>query len=149
MECELTNMVMIEDTERGRVVVQDRVKYWKGITFPGGHVEIGESFMDSAIREVREETGLEIVEPKLCGIVHWCHRENDKRYIVLLYKATRFTGRLLAETEEGKVFWTEKDKIYDYKLAPHFDTYLNIFMSDKNEAFGIYDEDEDDPMVIL
>lgn len=31
---ELTNMVMIQDKNTGRVLVQDRVKSWKGLSFP-------------------------------------------------------------------------------------------------------------------
>ena len=56
---ELTNMCMIYDNN-GNVVVQEKLnKNWGGITFPGGHIEILESFVDSIIREVKEETGLE------------------------------------------------------------------------------------------
>ncbi|MBO5410173.1 MAG: NUDIX domain-containing protein, partial [Clostridia bacterium] len=45
-QVELTNMVMIEDKATGKVLVQERVKSWKGLSFPGGHVEPGESFVD-------------------------------------------------------------------------------------------------------
>ena len=48
----LTNMCMIYDDD-GNVLVQDRRDSdWGGITFPGGHVEKGESFTDAVIREV-------------------------------------------------------------------------------------------------
>ena len=54
----LTNMCMVYD-DQGNVLVEDRSKpEWPGITFPGGHVEHGESFVASVIREVKEETGL-------------------------------------------------------------------------------------------
>ena len=47
-----TNMCMISDGN-GNVLVQDRRDPdWPGITFPGGHVEPGEAFADSVIREV-------------------------------------------------------------------------------------------------
>lgn len=109
MNCELTNMVMIENPDNGQVLVQKRVKYWTGVTFPGGHIEKGESFTQSAVREVKEETGLDIKNPKLCGTVHWCHKDTDERYIVLLYKATEFSGELVDKTDEGEVFWINKE----------------------------------------
>ena len=51
---ELTNMVMIEDKKSGKVLVQERIKSWRGVSFPGGHIEPGESFVDSAVREVKK-----------------------------------------------------------------------------------------------
>ena len=57
---EQTNMCMILDENTGKVVIQKREKYWTGFAFPGGHVEVGESFYDSAVREVWEETGLRV-----------------------------------------------------------------------------------------
>ena len=60
----LTNMCMI--CHENKVLVQDRKDPdWPGITFPGGHVEKGESFADAVIREVYEETGLKIKAPQL------------------------------------------------------------------------------------
>ena len=149
MNCELTNMVMIENPENGMVLVQKRVKYWTGVTFPGGHIEKGESFTASAVREVKEETGLDIKNPKLCGTVHWCHKDTDERYIVLLYKATQFSGELVDKTDEGEVFWINKEDFKNYQLSPNFDTYLKVFLSDDNEAFGLYNKDGDDEMIIL
>ena len=59
---EFVNMCMIKNGDK--VLVQDRVSpNWPGITFPGGHVERGESFVDAVIREVKEETGLTISNP--------------------------------------------------------------------------------------
>lgn len=53
----LTNMCMIKNKDK--ILVLDRNDpVWPGLTFPGGHVEKHESFHDSVIREVKEETKL-------------------------------------------------------------------------------------------
>lgn len=66
---ELTNMCLIYDEKR--VLVQEKLglkeKYKGGLVFPGGHVESGESLLDSVIREMKEETGLTIRNPQPCG----------------------------------------------------------------------------------
>ena len=66
-QVELTTLCLIHEGDR--YLLQDRIKAdWKGFTLPGGHVEPGESIVDSVIREMKEETGLTIRNPKLCGI---------------------------------------------------------------------------------
>ncbi|MBM7635809.1 8-oxo-dGTP diphosphatase [Streptococcus saliviloxodontae] len=98
----LTNMCLIED-EAGRFVMQirDPKRYdWAGAVFPGGHIEDGESLHAAVVREVCEETGLSISNPKLMGIKHFYTRKDNIRYLVFLYRANRFTGELTS-SEEG------------------------------------------------
>ena len=132
-KAELTNMCMIYDGA-GRVVVQDKVgKNWGGITFPGGQVEKDESFVDSVIREVKEETGLDIQSPKLCGI-KWWEAGHGRRYIILLFKTDRYTGTL-HDSNEGKVFWTELDALRSMRLAPSFDKMLDVFTNEDIQEY--------------
>lgn len=134
---ELTNMCMIRDGER--VVVIDRKKKdWPGITFPGGHVEAGESFADAVIREVREETGLEIRSPQLCGIKDWT--ENGCRYVVLLYQATRFTGELVSSAE-GEVRWEALGRLPSLKLSLDMQDMLRVFLEPELSEFFYYQKD--------
>ena len=148
-KAELTNMVMVYDKNTNRAVVQQRVKYWKGITFPGGHVEKGESFIDSAKREVFEETGLKVDNLKLCGIIDWCHRKSGERYMVMLYKTDTYSGELIGETEEGKVFWADIDEIPKMELSQDFENYLKVFLDDdKQEFFGLHDKKSKDISIL-
>lgn len=149
LKAEFTNMVMVYDKDTNRAVVQQRTKYWKGISFPGGHVEKGESFIDSAKREVFEETGLKIDNLKLCGIAQWCHKKKGNRYIVMLYKTDTYSGELIDETEEGKVFWADIDEIPKMELAPDFEDFLKIFLSEKNQEFFVtYDRKHKDASIL-
>ncbi len=131
-----TNLVMVYDDE-GRVLVEDRVEPdWQGVTFPGGHVEAGESFTDAAIREVFEETGLTISRPKLCGVKDWV-REDGARYIVFCHKTKEYTGEL-RPSEEGRVFWTEIGALADMRLAEDVQTMLRLFCDDEaSELFYV------------
>ncbi|MBQ3044470.1 MAG: 8-oxo-dGTP diphosphatase [Clostridia bacterium] len=145
---EFTNMVMVEDKETGRVLVQERRKSWTGLSFPGGHVEQYESIVDSAIREVKEETGLDIQNLHHCGIIHWVHKTRSDRYIVFLYKTNDFSGELLAETDEGRVFWISPDELKYQKLSKNFGNYIPMFFDDNlNEAYGLWHEDEPDTLI--
>ena len=123
------NMTMVMN-EAGDVLVLDRIKTdWPGLTFPGGKVEKGEGFTASAIREIKEETGLSVSSPIPCGTVHWADETTGHRYIEFLYKATVFTGELIGETNEGKVFWMNPDDLRKSdRLSPNFDLYLPLFL---------------------
>lgn len=126
---EFTNMVMIRRDD-GMVLVQERILYWKGIAFPGGHAEPGESFERSAEREILEETGLTVKNLELCGIVHWDCPERKEKFIVFLYRTSDFSGELISETEEGKVFWVKEDELKNMKLCSNFEKYLELFTCD-------------------
>ena len=127
----LTNMCMVCDGDR--VLVQDRRDpAWPGITFPGGHVEEGESFTEAVIREVWEETGLRISAPRLVGVKDWY--SNDSRYIVLLYRADRFSGTLHS-SEEGEVWWEALEDLPKRKLANDMETMLRVFLEDDISEF--------------
>ena len=124
----LTNMCMICNGDE--ILVQDRVSpSWPGVAFPGGHVERGESFVRSTIREIKEETGLDIAELELCGIRQWFRGWKKNRYIILLYRTNHFSGELKSSAE-GKVFWIKRKDLDQYQLAPGFEDFLKVYEND-------------------
>ncbi|KRN77339.1 8-oxo-dGTP diphosphatase [Weissella minor] len=147
---ELTNMILIEDLTTHAVLVEDRKNpTWPGVTFPGGHIEPGETVTESVIREAYEETGLTITNPQLMGIKEW-PLEGNARYIVFLYKTQDYTGELKSSSE-GDIFWTSRTDLLNgrYDLPNTFAEMLTVFdESTVNELALITPEDASQDWII-
>lgn len=142
---ELTNLCLIRRGEY--ILLQNRVKKdWHGYALPGGHVEPGESIVASVIREIQEETGLTVNEPKLCGVKQF-PLDDGGRYLVMLFRADRFTGALKA-SEEGSVEWIRRDQIGSLNTVADLEQLLQVMERDDLTEFQ-YTVSEDDWIVHL
>ncbi len=136
---ELTVLCLLQDGKM--LLLQNRVKDdWKGYTFPGGHVEPGESFVDAVKREMKEETGLDILNPRLVGIKQFPIEKG--RYIVLLFKATEFTGTVVS-SDEGEMEWIDIDKLADVNVVEDFHDLMKIMNDPNMNEFQYTIEGED------
>lgn len=133
------NMCMIYDAER--VVVIDRKKDdWPGISFPGGKVEHGESFTNSTIREIKEETGLDISNLELCGVKNWM--DDEIRYVIYLYRTNNYSGELVS-SDEGEVRWEQISNLTNLQLSLDMEEMLRIFQENNLSEFFYFKDNEE------
>ena len=133
---ELTVLCLIQKDDK--ILLQNRVKTdWQGYAFPGGHIEVGESIVDAVVREVREETGLTIYNPALCGVKQFPLKDGkyeNGRYLVFLFRADKFTGEVTS-SDEGEMRWIAKDELHNYNLVQDFDDMLKVMAEDTYNEF--------------
>ena len=119
---ELTVLCLITDGDR--MLLQNRVnKDWRGYTLPGGHVEPGESFVDAVVREMKEETGLDIKNPRLVGVKQFPIKEG--RYVVFLFKTTEYSGTVVS-SDEGQMEWVESSRLPEINTVDDFAELLRV-----------------------
>ena len=119
---ELTVLCLITDGDR--MLLQNRVKDdWQGYTLPGGHVEPGESFVDAVVREMKEETGLDIKNPRLVGVKQFPIKEG--RYVVFLFKTTEYSGTVVS-SDEGQMEWVESSRLPEINTVDDFAELLRV-----------------------
>ncbi len=138
-QVELTVLCLIHNEDS--YLLQDRVKKdWKGYTLPGGHIETGESIVDAVVREMKEETGLTIKSPRLCGVKQF--PIEGGRYIVFLFETDQFEGKLV-DSDEGKMHWVKITELSNVNLVNDFEELIEVMMSDILTEFQYVVENEE------
>lgn len=128
---ELTVLCLVYNEDA--YLLQDRIKEdWKGYTLPGGHIENGESIVHAIVREMKEETGLTILNPKLCGVKQF--PIEDGRYIVFLFRTDKYEGKLIS-SEEGNMHWVKKEELPNVNLVSDFNELLQVILDDNLNEF--------------
>jgi 8-oxo-dGTP diphosphatase len=137
-QVELTCLCLVKRGDE--LLLQNRIKKdWRGYTLPGGHIEPGESFVDAVIREMKEETGLDIKNPKLCGIKQF--PIDGGRYIVLLFKTEEFSGELVS-SEEGQMEWIHRSDLDKIDTVSDLKELLYVMEEDSMTEFQYVLEDK-------
>jgi mutator protein MutT len=91
---------------------------------PGGLVELGESVEEAVVREVQEETGLEVDEPRLVDVVNYVSLSEKGavlyHYVILDYLVTVQSGKAKAASDADALKWVPFNEVEEYDLTESF-----------------------------
>jgi 8-oxo-dGTP pyrophosphatase MutT (NUDIX family) len=130
------------ETEGKLLMLQRNKEPFRGFwTAPGGKLEPGENPRQTIIREIWEETGLTLIQPRLQMINSETGPGRDYNWLVFIFRAEEFNGSL-RECNEGVLKWIPRQKINDTKI-PDVDRQLLPLLFDREQRYFIrlfYDE---------
>ena len=98
--------VIIVDKE-GNILIGKRKGFVPKYALPGGHLDAGETFEQGAIREIKEETDLNIGNLKVIGVTNNLEtlKETGKHYISIILLTTEYSGALKITEPEKCEEW--------------------------------------------
>ena len=126
--------------DAGRILLQHRVDndLW---ALPGGTHDFGESIEDTVIREIREETGLEVEVTGLVGIY------SDPRHVIaysdgevrqqftLAFRTRVLGGRLARDSESHELRWVAKDELDGLRIHPSMRLRIDHYFEARAEPY--------------
>jgi 8-oxo-dGTP pyrophosphatase MutT (NUDIX family) len=121
--------------DEGRILLHrrsDNVKW----SIPGGRVELGESVADAAVREVREETGIEVAPVSLVGVysdprsvVAYDDGEVRQQFSICL-ACRRVGGSVSASSDESlEVRFVAPDEIAELEVSPAIQLRIDDYLA--------------------
>jgi 8-oxo-dGTP diphosphatase len=103
----------------------------------GGHVERDEDVLTSLRREVLEETGLEIENPRLRAVI--VADEGDGPGVLIFVYTAGCTTRVLRPSAEGELVWAPRSRLLDYDLVPDLRRLLPLVFETTGIVYGHYE----------
>lgn len=118
------NILMLHRVKKKNDVHEGK---WNGL---GGKFENGETPEECVIREVKEESGLLLENPKLHGFITFPMFDGIKDWYVFVFTADKFTGTLI-DSQEGKLEWIPNNKLLELNLWEGDRTFIPWLLDDK------------------
>lgn len=138
---ELTTMCCLKN-KNGEILMIDRVNNWKGLAFPGGHLECNESITDCVIREIKEETNLVINTLNFKGMTYFINKQTGSQHIIFNYFSDNYSGEFISTNREGELRWIALQNLDFHELAEGMELRLDLFLkSGITEMYVEWDEE--------
>lgn len=140
-------LCMVQDGDRVLMLNRNH-DHFNGYIPPGGKLEFPESPIEGAIREVKEETGLDIKNLKFKGIYEYVNEKARDRYIIYNYITQDYSGDLLLHTAEGQPEWIHINELHSIPMQQSIRRRIPYFFKEGTfEIHVVWDEGEQEVLI--
>ncbi|MCT2537313.1 8-oxo-dGTP diphosphatase [Aquibacillus koreensis] len=108
---------------------------------PGGKMELGESIKESVVREFKEETGLQLINPDLKGVFTFIIQEDDavkQEWMMFTFLCEHYEGKLVDFCNEGELEWVPISEIQQKPMAEGDRSIYELILSHNELNYGTF-----------
>jgi 8-oxo-dGTP diphosphatase len=117
----------------------------------GGHVEAGEDVYNAAWREIEEETGLEVHDLRLRGVINIPVDASASAGILVFVFTATAAAKDTRPSDEGALEWIARDQVSELDLVEDLPILLPRVLAmgaDEPPFFAHYHYDEQDRLIV-
>lgn len=142
----VTNCLIVNNN---KVLLLKKPRYgWYAM--PGGKMEPKETIKEAVIREVFEETGLNVINPKIMSIATMNKTSATPPkddWMMFTFVAESYTGTLVEECPEGELEWIELSQLHQIPTAPSDRVIHEYALIKKELLYAQFELDEQDQLI--
>lgn len=131
----LSSLCYLESNGEVLLLLRNKEPFQGFWTAPGGKLEPGEDPRQTIVREIGEETGLTLINPRLQMITSETGDDLNYNWLLFIFRCKEFSGTL-KECNEGILSWILIKQIYDLKI-PDVDRRLLPHIMDNNQRYFV------------
>lgn len=139
----VTNCILINNEEL--LLLKKPRRGWYAI--PGGKMEQGETIKEGAVREFKEETGLQVVAPKLAGVftflIYNDKRELVREWMMFTFVSNSYRGTIASYCDEGELEWIKQEQIMNIPMAEGDKQIFEHVLSSEEIMYAAFSYTED------
>ena len=123
--------------QQGEILLLESHKWPGAYVVPGGHVELGERLEEAAVREAREETGLDIYDLEFINFQQFIYDPafwKQRHFIFFDFAAKTDSTDVLLNDEAQKYSWVAPEAALNLELDSYTRTSIEIYLKKKGRA---------------